>query len=262
MALTAEDNKAGVAKIEYHFGGDTYAAYTGPLPVPPEPGNHRIRFRAEDKCGNMSDAAVMHFHVDGIPPTSKKEIKGPHFIQRQDAWITRDTFIHLTAADDASGLRDIYYRLDGGSATPAEDTDRGYRLYDGPVSIAEEGRFLFKFYSRDNVGNREADRTGILIVDNTPPVLVTTFSLPGKGDTTLADGSSLTVYPRYTSLFLGASDNASGIAAIRYRINKAKEEEYTRPIPFPDEGTFSIIIFIKDNVNNVTQETIKFIIED
>jgi hypothetical protein len=255
IVLSAEDNKIGEEKIEYSFGGDKYKTYTGPFPLDLEPGEHMIRCRAMDKFGNMNTPAAMSFQVDGTPPITTREIKGAHFTQRNDTWITKDTVVHLAAGDDASGLSGIYYQL-------GEDVEPGYRRYDAPISISAEGRYLFKFHSMDNVGNRETDQTGILVVDNTPPQLVTTFSLVSKRGVTLDDGVTLAVYPRYTSLFLGAADNSSGIASILYRINKATEEVYTRAIRFQDEGTFSIKIRIEDNVGNVTNETIRFVIQD
>lgn len=255
IVLSAEDNKTGIEKIEFTFKGDDYETYAGPLPLSLEPGEQRVRFRAVDKCGNMSSPIEVPFYLDKTPPVSNWEIKGVHFTQWSDTWITKDTFVHLTAGDDVSGLRGIYYQL-------GQDVEQEYRLYDAPIAISAEGRYHFKYYSMDNVGNREAVRIGILIVDNTPPKVVTTFSLVSKRGVTLDDGTSLAVYPRYTSLYLGATDNSSGIADIRYSINKAKEKEYTRAILFQDAGTFSIKIRVKDNVGNVTNKTIQFVIED
>ncbi len=255
LALAAEDNKIGVERIEYRFGKDKYSTYGAPLPLSLGQGEHSAHFRAADKFHNTSAPTKISFYVDGTPPVSKRTVKGPHFTQRNDTWITRDTTVHLTIEDDASGPEGIYYRL-------GEEGEPSFQRYEAPISVSKEGRYLFKFHGADNVGNHEADQVGILLVDNTPPQLVTTFSLQSKGDVTLEDGSVLAVYPRYTSLFLGASDNSSGIAAVRCGINDAKEEEYTRPLRFAGEGTFLISIHIEDNVGNVANKTVRFVIKD
>ena len=74
-----------------------------------------------------------------------------------------------------------------------------------PLAYPDEGRRLVRYWSTDQVNNRELDRALVLITDNTPPQIFANFSL-AKTATASADG--LPVYRRLTSLFLGATDNA------------------------------------------------------
>jgi hypothetical protein len=137
-----------------------------------------------------------------------------------------------------------------------------YKLYSEPISISQEGRYLFKFYSADRVQNRETEQPYIIIVDNSPPNLTKTFSVPKTGAAPGKDGIEIDTYPRYTTIFFGAVDNSAGIASIWYSTNGAKEQVYTTPLMFKDEGEFSMTVRLMDNVGNSTSETFRFIIKD
>ena len=57
-------------------------------------------------------------------------------------------------------------------------------------------------------------------------------------------------------------DNSSGIAGIWYTLNDAKEQVYSTPLMFKDEGNFSMVIRLQDNVGNSSSETLRFVIKD
>jgi hypothetical protein len=242
IILEAADNKAGVGLIAYKINNKKPSTYGEPFPVPTKQGAHTITFNASDKLGNTGAPVKLAVLMDNTPPSGTHTIRGPQFKLRTDVWITKNTAIHLAAKDKLSGLKAIYYQ----PGDPAE-----FRLYDGPVTFTEEGRYRFTFYSTDKVNNKEPAQTGIFIVDNSPPKLVTTFSLNPRGNT----------YPRHTQLFLGATDNSSGIAAIHYSINDGKEQVYIKTIPFHKPGAFTVNIRVEDNVGNASKETIQFSIQ-
>ncbi len=253
IELSAADNKIGVERIEYMFGGDRYLTYSGPFKTPFKSGEHMISYRAVDRLGNVGPATGLPVRMDGTPPTSTGTIVGKKFQQRDTTWITRNTTIELSAADDASGVRGIYFQL-------GEKNE--YRLYTGPISITEEGRYLFKFYSADHVDNRESEQPYIIIVDNSAPTMMKTFSVPKTGTVPDEQGGEIDVYPRYTSLFFGAVDNSAGIAGIWYSVNGAREQAYSIPLVFKEEGNFSLVLRLQDNVGNARSESIRFIIKD
>jgi hypothetical protein len=287
IELTSTDNKIGVRRIEYSFidgykaldkSGDfkneittgkskknkkekntgdgktgSFQTYGEPFKTPFKSGEHAVVYRAIDRLDNLSENTVLPVRMDDTPPRSSKTLKGAKFEQRDTIWITRDTRVILSAGDDAAGVRGIYFQL----GQKAE-----YVPYSEPIAIPEEGRYLFKFYSADNVDNRETEQPYIIIVDNSPPTVMKTFSVPSTGTETGDDGSEINVYPRYTSLFFGAVDNSSGIAWIRYSINGAKEDVYSTPLMFNEEGKFSMAIKLRDNVGNTRTESLQFVIKD
>jgi hypothetical protein len=100
-------------------------------------------------------------------------------------------------------------------------------------------------------------RTGF-ITDNSPPQIFANFSL-NKNATT--DSEGLPVYRRQTSLFLGATDNISGVHKIYYSFDGGKEMEYSTPLVLDREGTFDLEIRVDDNLGNPASKHLRFVIK-
>ena len=259
IALSAVDNKIGVERIEYLFRenkkekpGD-YLTYSEPFKTPFKSGTHSVVFRAVDKLGNLSAETELPVRMDDTAPKSEYKIDGPQHKIRDTIWITRNTTISLSAVDDAAGVRGIYFQL--GSKTE-------YQNYAEPITFDEENRYLFKFYSIDRVDNREIEQPYVLVVDNTPPTVIKTFSLAPTGTEPGEDGSEIDIYPRFTSLFLGAVDNSVGIAGVWYTLNGETEKEYSSPFMFKEDGDYTLNLRLQDNVGNTAKESIRFIIRE
>lgn len=259
IELTASDNKIGVERIEYLFRENKknkkqeYLTYSEPFKTPFKSGTHSVVFRAVDKLGNMSAETGLPVRLDDTAPQSAYKIEGPRHKIRDTIWITRDTTISLSAVDDAAGVRNIYFQL----GAKAE-----YQTYTEPIAFDGENRYLFKFYSADRVANREMEQPYVLVVDNTPPKVIKTFSLAPTGTGPGEEGEKIDIYPRFTSLFLGAVDNSVGIAGVWYTLNDDKETEYSSPFMFKDEGDYTLKLRLRDHVGNAAEETIRFIIRE
>ncbi len=191
--------------------------------------------------------------MDAEPPTSEHKMEGAEYKFQGMIWINKHTKVHLSAADEGSGLQGTYFRL-GRKASR--------QPYSEPFAIEQDGRYVFEYYSTDNVNNREPEHVYVLIADNTAPEIVTTFSVENTGTVQAEDGTPLNIYPRHTILFLGASDNSTGIAGIWYSINEEKEQEYAQPVMLSDEGNYSIRVRAKDYVDNTVSQTTRFVIKD
>lgn len=247
MQLRAQDNKSGVDKILYSFDGAKFETYTGPLTPAARAGGAKLSYRAADKLGNTSTVATLTYSMDIAAPQSTFRITGPSYRLRSDVYITRDTRIEMSAADDASGVKQIEFQAEG---APHPLT------YSTPLAFAEEGRRLVRYWSTDRVNNRELDRAVVVITDNTPPEIFANFSLPPVN----AAGQAVPVYQPQTSLFLGATDNASGVNKIYYSFNGGKEAEYSTPLVLDREGTFDLLIRADDNLGNQTTKHLRFAI--
>lgn len=247
VQLSAQDNKSGVQKIEYSFEGATYQQFGDPFLLPTKAGAAKLSYRASDKLGNTSTVATLPYSMDIVPPQSQYKVVGPTFQVRSDIYITRDTHIELSSTDDASGVQHTQYEAEG---------EPQPHIYTTPLAYPDEGRRLVRYWSTDQVNNRELDRALILITDNTPPQIFANFSL--KTTATSADG--LPVYRRLTSLFLGATDNASGVHAIYYSFDGGKEMQYSTPLVLDKAGTFDLTIRVDDNLGNQSTKNIRFVI--
>ncbi len=248
VQLSAEDNKSGVDNIAYSFDAEKFQQYAQPVTLPTRAGNAKLFYKAADKLGNTSTVENLPYSMDIAAPQTVNHITGPSYQVRSDIYITRNTRIELSAADDASGVLRTEYQEEG-EAQP--------HTYTAPLSYPEEGRRLVRYWSMDRVNNRELDRALVLITDNTPPQIFANFSLAASS---AADAQGLAVYRRLTSLFLGATDNAAGVRKIYYSIDGGKEMVYSTPLVFDHDGTFDLVIRAEDNLGNQSTKHLKFVI--
>jgi hypothetical protein len=238
-----------VDKIVYSSDASKLEQYGQPFSPPVLAGAAKLTYRAADRLGNTSAPATLAYSMDLVAPQSNYRVVGPNYQERTDVFVTSATRIELSATDDASGVKQIEYQPEDASQPT---------IYSKPIAFPEEGRRLLRYWSTDRVNNRELDRAVVLITDNTPPEIFANFSLAAK---TGANGEALAVYRRLTSLFLGATDNASGVHKIYYTINGGKEMEYKTPLVLDHEGTFELLIRADDNLGNQATKLLRFVIK-
>jgi len=134
--------------------------------------------------------------------------------------------------------------------------------------VANEGPHSLNFKSIDCVKNEESNKTSKLHVDNTGPVIFNHFSIEAVG-TKMADGKSINVYPNYTRLYLGATDEKVGNDKIEYRINGEDWRPYSDPRSldiseldkFTTEKVYTVDVRATDKLGNLSEETFQFAIE-
>ncbi len=252
IELSATDNKIGVDHIEYTINAGDFTNYNDPFGGPGTEGDFTVSYKAVDKLGNMSETKELGLRMDLKPPESKFDFTGAHYAQSGVVWMTRDTRVVLSATDNACGVLKTEYKI-------AEDPTTQYM---DPFQIQEEGRYLLKYWSFDMVNNREADQSVMLIVDNTPPKIVETFSIVASDTTQTDTGDSMPVFPKFTSVFLATVDNSAGIDGIWYSINGAEEKPFSETLFFEENGTYNIKVRSQDHVGNESTTEFSFMIRD
>ncbi len=143
----------------------------------------------------------------------------------------------LLSSDDFA-MDKIEYKIDEGATN----------VYENPFSIENEGPHAIKYYGIDKVGNKEADKTYNVVVDNTGPNIVVTSSAPAKkiGDN---------VYFAKSTLFsISANDALSGVNKIEYSTDGTTYQEYAAPFAMPVKETIDLKIRSIDNVDNMTEQ--------
>jgi hypothetical protein len=258
VELTAQDNKIGVDWIQYSLTPGQFQTYSQPFLMPPNTGAAKVEYKASDKLHNTSAVATMPYYMDITPPVSAYKTTGPVYQERTDVYITKDSRVEFSSTDDASGVSKIeYYSIVNPDDAPHP------MVYTGPVAFPTEARRLVRFWGTDKVNNRETDKALVLITDNTPPVIFANFSLDPNAPGSESNGTQggVPVYRRFTNLFLGAQDNASGVKKITYALNGAKEVEYHTPVVFEQEGTFDMLIRAEDNLGNISTKSLHFVIK-
>ena len=244
IAMRAEDSKSGIAKMEYVIGSNGKAeTYSAPFTVSVPSSESALGVRAFDKSGNYCPIKYVKLKIDSKPPKSSCSVRGKCFKNGNNVFIPPGTAILFTAEDDMSGVKSIGYCIEGKA-----DTN-----YSGTFTPAAEGKYVFDFWSVDSLNNKEIPKTVAFIVDNTPPKIVETFS------SLLMDSSKTVVkLPLSSSIFLAASDNASGVQTIWYSIDGKKERKYDGAIQLGTVGKDSIKVRAVDNLGLTSEKTISF----
>lgn len=249
VKVDAKDNRSEVGLIEYAVNSQTFIPYKSPVPVSANSGKHLVYVRATDKLGNTSQVTNLAVTVDSKAPSSKYTFSGAMYQNNYIVCITPQTKINITSNDDLSGVKAIQYSYEGDK--PINYTE--------PFPIQKEGSYILKFRSIDNVNNQEEIQMIPVMVDNTPPTLIETFSSPKL---TTSGDSTVTRFQKFTTMFLQATDNASGVAGIWYSVNGKDEVKYEKPVRFDKKGEHKVRIRSQDNVGKTTEKTVAFIIED
>lgn len=89
-------------------------------------------------------------YVDDDPPITTAQFSSSgEYLHNGVRYFTKDLMCEFKSMDAASGVRSTYYSLN----------DSVYIKYDSPVALNPKDTFHIKYFSVDNVGNREKVRT-------------------------------------------------------------------------------------------------------
>lgn len=252
ISLSAEDNKIGVDRIEIALNSHKFKTYTDPFQAPLNAVDTSIAYRAVDMLGNTSDTEYLPLRVDVDPPVCQHSFSGPNYHQRGKTWISSNTRISLSARDEMSGVMGTWYKI--GLDPRAE--------YTKSITIENEGQYDFTYTSFDRVNNRQSYSGYILVVDNTPPEIMVSFSISRIDYAKSKSGQTVEVFPRNTTVFIGATDASSSVERISYSLNGKKSQPWSAPIEFSQEGSQELTVTAVDRVGNRSVKTIGFIIKD
>ncbi len=100
---------------------------------------------------------------DTIAPITTVTLSG---VLGDNSWFTSAVTVELEAHDDYGDVEATYYSVDGGE----------WQTYTEEFEISEEGNHIVVFYSVDDSGNREANRTAWTGIDWTSPSMTIDLS--------------------------------------------------------------------------------------
>ena len=263
VKITATDNKAGVESISYRLDGGATQKYSSPFSVPTKGGVRGINFYATDNVKNRNSSrsvasavGVSQIYMDNKAPATGISYGSPKFFDRDTLFINNTSKVYLTARDYESGVQKVSYSVNGASAT-----------YTNPFTISNEGYQTILFRATDRVNNEEDEKTSHVFVDNSPPKIYHNFSIEPIG-TKKKGGKVLNVYPRYTRLYLGATDKHCGTQTIKYSINGEPYYDYSSPYSldvsevnrFRKNKFHKVEVKVADKLGNEATTTIEFFV--
>lgn len=222
IRLTAED----AVQTFYRWDSQPFTLYTGPITAPE--GVHRLEFYSVDYIGNKEGTRDYNFKVDSVVPETVVNVTPPE-PDGNNGWYRSSPVVALSCND--SGSPSIWVKW---------NADPYFDRYETPLTVPE-GENTLHFYSKDQAGNREPQRSLHFKVDMTPPVTSALVN-PPKPD---GQNGFYRIAPTI-SLFPDVVGDT-----VVYRWNEGDEENYTGvPLKAP-EGINTLYYHGIDPAGNV-----------
>ncbi len=238
LKVSAKDAISGVESLYYSANGANYELYTNPITFTVA-GDYTIKYFAADRVGNSENDHSLSFTIDASAPSSLCLIAGVKL--GAENIISASSRLHFEAQDDLSGVKRTFYAFDDGKM----------QLYNGKniiVNNLDDGSYTMKFYSEDNVGNKESIQEYSFYLDKTAPIAASDV----LGDRYVVNGQ--TYFSGKTKMKLTAVDNKAGVKEILYSVNGEKFQRYTDAFYLPNKAGMHVVrYFATDNVENVTE---------
>lgn len=248
--INASDEKSGVDKVSYSQNSQLLnQIYSAPISVKGE-GLQNVSYAAIDYVGNYALAQTQPLIIDKVSPKSNLSFVGKQFYNRDTLFITKDTKLAISTSESGAGVQKALYSID---ASPKE-------TYSAPFIVENDGFHAVEYYAIDNVNNTENANKKSFIVDNIAPEIHYNFSVKAIGEKTVRD-QSYTIYPSNAMLYIAATDNASGVDRIEYKIN-GKPALSVLPVKGFVPGNYDIEINAYDVLKNKTTQIVRFSIEN
>lgn len=182
-------------------------------------------------------------YADSEAPETKIEfIAESSYVYKNKKYYSDDLKVKLTATDKLSGVKKIYYSING----------ENFKIYENFI-IFEAGIDIdLKFYAVDNVGNVEEieklsydyDNNNLNFgIDNSPPI-------------TFVKSDGIMLSPKDVIELFSSDENGVGVNATYYKIDSAEYQQYVEPIRLTNikNGEHKIKYFSQDWINNREDE--------
>ena len=250
--LESHDSLSGVKQIYYRFDSSSWVVYQPQTKLPLanlSDGHHKLQFYAVDNVNNKEPFQSFTFYLDKTAPITIADVLGDKFIVNGKVFFSGRTKLKLTSVDNKSGVKDVFYSIDGGE----------FKKYTEPFYLpTTPGWHDVTYFAVDSTENVTKDKLSNryynyrmkvdkVYMDLTGPKL--SYSISGaqyrRSDTVF-------VSPR-TKIIVTAQDLESGVKSISYYFdNEPTEHDYTGPFTMDTQkpGLHKVNIVGYDNVNN------------
>ncbi|HON17628.1 MAG TPA: hypothetical protein PK990_00495 [Salinivirgaceae bacterium] len=253
IEIVTEDPGSGTKVLRYRLDNQQYRIYSGPIQTQYlSEGEHKLEFYAEDNLGNIEPIQTFDFYVDKTPPIVVEEILGNKFIANNVEYSSGRAKYKITAFDNKSGVKEIYYSINGGPN----------QLYTEPFYLeSTKGQIVVRTFAIDNVNNsstsgQSSQAKGSFYVDLAGPQLKYKFI-----GNTFYDRDTVFITSK-TKIQLIAEDKESGLDFIEYSLNNQNVVRYSEPFVVENEGIYSLQFTAYDKVGNSNQRDFIFVIDN
>ncbi len=218
------DNFSGVKETFYNLNRypDKNSFKKGTKILIESEGTHLLEYYSTDNAGNIEKVKDVNVVYDFSPPYTSDNIPL--------GFVNSAFTVTLSPRDTATGIKDLYYKIDDGNWVKFDKWTRTYYF-------KNEGIYNFSFYAVDGVGHKEQPKTKQVKLDWTKPV--TTYKIS-------QDVNAKTVW-----LDFNATDNLSGVKAT-YALVEGVNENFVdlNRVVLSGEGKKSIKFYSIDRAGN------------
>ncbi len=235
VTLTATDGGGtGVMYTEYRIDGGSWVNYTSDFIVNGD-GIHRIEYYSVDFAGHSEAASETEVSIDTVIPNTNMNLNG---VLGMNGWYITPVNVTMFANDATSGVNWTIFRLNGGE----------WQYYDQNFPIDADGIYDFEFMSQDNAGNMEPVHSMRIKLDSSgPQTICNSYGVMGENGWFVSE----------VDVGIVASDEWSGVAWTKYRINQGIWKFYTGNITLIADGVYNVQFQSKDEagLEEVVHET-------
>ncbi|HEV7474955.1 MAG TPA: hypothetical protein VGN90_12960, partial [Pyrinomonadaceae bacterium] len=168
--------------------------------------------------------------MDGSAPTTDISSTGTN---GWNGWRVSPVEVTLWPSDTRSGVAATYYIVDGGPT----------HTYAGPFTVYPDGQHQISFWSVDNVGNTEVQKSSTVKIDLEGPTIESAVSGP-------IGGNNYFTGPAQVSLTV--TDDVSGLAYTDFQIDDGPTTAYYSAFSVTGEGTHLVKFWSTDMAGNVS----------
>ena len=230
VSLTATDSGSGVANTFYRIDSGPTETYSAPFMVSGD-ASRLIVYWSVDHAGHTENQHFFTLKLDGSAPTTNISTSGTN---GWNGWRISPVQVTLSPSRSRSGVAATYYTVDGGPA----------QTYSGPFMINESAAHQVNFWSVDNVGNTEAQKSGKVKIDKEGPTTESSLSGPA-GNNDYFKGS--------VQVSLTAIDSVAGVAHLGtyYKIDSGQTKVYMgSPFTVSGDGSHTVSFWSQDLAGN------------
>ncbi len=227
VSLTASDAMSGIANIFYSVDGGAAQTYAGPFTISTD-GSHTVNYWSMDVAGNTEAQQSTVVKIDVSAPSTAASVIGAP----SNGWYQNPAQVSLTASDNASGVVNSYYTVDGGAT----------QTYATPFSVSGGGSHTVNYWSVDAVGNVETQKSLTVNVDTSAPST--------QASTSGMQGSNGWYISPTVQVSLTPADNQSGIANTYYSVDGGAQQTYAGPFTVNGNAQHQVSYWSVDRFGN------------
>lgn len=249
ITLTVSDIGTGVKYTMYMLDDCCWKTYSAPFKVTDD-GHHVVYYYSVDNVGNHESLECSHFKIDKKPPTTSSNLSG--ILGGKDWYITNVTVI-LTSVDETSGINQTMYRVDCCE----------WKTYSEPFKVTENGDHTVCYYSIDEAGNKEQEKSVEFKIDKKSPIV--SIIRPKIGYLYRWDKEIRPTFTGNTVIIGGitveatGTNHESGMSKVEFYIDNIfqyedKEWPYSWLWDYLSFGTHVIKVVAYDNAGNTAMD--------